>query len=93
MKDDMKTWQDTAEIIKGLDLVITSCTSIAHLAGALGVETWVVVPILPYYTWVLPGDTTPWYDSVRIFRQEKYGEWSQPFEKIKIELIKKTGGI
>lgn len=93
MKADMKTWMDTAEIIKGLDLVITSCTSIAHLAGALGVETWVVVPILPYYTWSLPGNTTPWYDSVKIFRQEKYGDWSHPFENIKNELIKKVGGI
>lgn len=91
MKDEMVTWEDTAKIIKGLDLVITSCTSIAHLSGALGVETWVIVPILPYYTWALPKDTTLWYNSVKIFRQEVYGNWDAPFEKVKNELIKKVG--
>jgi hypothetical protein len=93
MRNEMKTWQDTADIVNSLDLVITSCTSIAHLAGALGIETWVVVPILPYYTWSVPGDRSPWYESVKIFRQEKYGDWSAPFENIKNELIKKIGGI
>lgn len=91
LKEEMETWVDTAEIIKGLDLVITSCTSIAHLAGALGVETWVITPVLPYYAWVLPGDTSPWYSSVKLFRQEKYGEWEAPFNKVKQELIKKIG--
>jgi len=67
-------------------LVITSCTSIAHLAGAMGVETWVIVPILPYYLWALPTNTTPHYDSVTLFRQEKYGCWEAPFMKIKSEL-------
>ena len=87
----MKTWQDTADIINSLDLVITSCTSIAHLAGALGIETWVVVPVLPYYTWSVPGDSSPRYESVKIFRQEKYGEWNTPFENLKNELLKKVG--
>jgi len=93
LKDEMKTWDDTAEIIAGLDLVITSCTSIAHLSAAMGVETWVVVPVLPYYTWVLPGEKSPWYDAVRLFRQEVYGDWTAPFERVREELIKKTGGL
>lgn len=82
----MKTWDDTASIIENLDLVITSCTSIAHLAGALGKPTWVITPVLSYYCWAIPGKTTPWYDSVRLFRQKTYGEWSEPFKEISCEL-------
>ena len=88
MREQMKTWDDTVNIIADLDLVITSCTSIAHLAGAMGIPTWIVVPIMPYYTWVFPGEKSKWYDSVRLFRQEKYGEWDEPFLKIREELTK-----
>jgi len=48
---------------------------------------------MPYYTWVFPGDTSHWYDSVRLFRQEKYGEWDKPFENIRKELINLTKNI
>ena len=54
--------------------------------GAMGIETWIVVPILPYYLWALPGDKTPHYDSVTLYRQEKYGCWEAPFKKIKQDL-------
>jgi hypothetical protein len=43
---------------------------------------------MPYYTWVVPGNTSKWYNSVKLFRQEKYGEWNEPFTKIREELIK-----
>ena len=76
----LNTWAQTREQISRCDLVITSCTAVAHLAGAMGVETWIVVPILPYYLWALPGNKTPYYDSVTLFRQEKYGCWKAPFE-------------
>jgi hypothetical protein len=83
LRDQMKTWEDTASIIAGLDLVITSCTSIAHLAGALGKETWIIVPILPYYAWAVPSEKSVWYDSVRLFRQEKYGNWDAPLAAVR----------
>jgi hypothetical protein len=83
LRDQMKTWEDTASIIAGLDLVITSCTSIAHLAGALGKETWVIVPILPYYAWAVPSEKSVWYDSVRLFRQEQYGNWDAPLAAVR----------
>lgn len=88
LRNEMNTWEDTASILTGLDLVITSDTSIAHCAGALGIPTWIVLPILPYYMWALPGDTTPWYDSVRLFRQTKYGNWDKPFIDVKNALMK-----
>ena len=86
MREQMKTWDDTASIIADCDVIITSCTSIAHLSAAMGVPTWIVTPILPYYTWAVPGDTSRWYESVRLFRQEKYGEWEVTFSKIREEL-------
>jgi hypothetical protein len=89
LRDQLKTWEDTASVIQGLDLVITSCTSIAHMAGALGKETWVIVPILPYYAWAEPKDTSVWYESVRLFRQEKYGNWDAPLKKVREALENK----
>lgn len=82
----LRTWQDTAQVIAGLDLVISSCTAVAHLAAAMGVPTWVVVPILPYYLWAQPGHKSAWYDSVRVYRQKKFGEWEAPFKKIHTDL-------
>jgi hypothetical protein len=82
----LNTWSDTQAAIASCDLVISSCTSIAHLSGAMGVPTWIIVPILPYYLWAMPGDTTPWYDCVRLFRQEKFGDWVSPFNKINLKL-------
>jgi hypothetical protein len=92
MREQMKTWEDTASIIAGCDVIITSCTSVAHLSAAMGIPTWVVTPIMPYYTWVIPGDTSHWYDSVKLFRQERYGEWEAPFQKIRQELTKLAEG-
>jgi hypothetical protein len=80
-------WEDTLAIISLLDLVITSCTSVAHASAAMGKQTWVVTPVLPYYIWALPGETSPWYKSVRLFRQEKFGQWENTFERIKAALV------
>lgn len=78
----IRSWEDTLAIIGELDLVITSCTSVAHASAALGKETWIVVPVLPYYLWALPGDRSPWYDSVRLFRQTQYGRWDDVFDQV-----------
>ena len=91
LKDDMQSWEDTASIVAGLDLVITSCTSVAHLSAALGVETWIIVPVLPYYLWAVPGNKSAWYDSVKLFRQTKYGDWSEPLNAVRYALQSKVG--
>jgi hypothetical protein len=62
-------WEDTRQAIASCDLVVSSCTSVAHMSAAMGVPTWIVTPVLPYYLWAKPGNTTEWYDSVRLFRQ------------------------
>jgi len=69
--------------------VISSCTSVSHLAAAMGVETWVVTPVMPYFLYALEGDTCPYYDTMRLMRQEVFGDWTASFEKIKERLGEK----
>lgn len=79
----ISTWGETKDAIASCDLVISSCTSVAHLAGAMGVPTWIVSPVMPYYLWADGKPTSVWYDSVRLFRQEVFGEWAAPFNNIR----------
>jgi hypothetical protein len=79
-------WEETKLAVASCDLVITSCTSVAHLSGSMGIPTWIVTPILPYYLWAPKGNTTVWYDSVKLYRQEVFGDWSAPFNQIKNDL-------
>lgn len=84
------SWEDTCSAIENLDLVITSCTSIAHLSSAMGKPTWVIVPILPYYIWAYGKNHSPWYQkTTRIFRQQKFGEWNETFANLESLLISK----
>lgn len=85
-ESDLSHWDLTAKAIASCDLVITSCTSVAHLSAAMGVPTWIVIPILPYYLWARPGNNTQWYDSVKLFRQTKHGDWVSIFSNLKKEL-------
>ena len=78
----LDSWQDTQLAVASCDLVISSCTSVAHLSAAMGVPTWVVIPILPYYIWAVPGEHAPWYDAVRLFRQVKYESWVEVFDQV-----------
>jgi tetratricopeptide (TPR) repeat protein len=72
---DFASFRDTAAAISLLDLVITVDTSVAHLAGALGCPTWIMIAEPPDWRWLLEGDRTPWYPSMRIFRQRKRNDW------------------
>lgn len=86
------SWEDTAAAISNLDLVITSCTSIAHLSAAMGKPTWIIVPILPYHVWAYGKEHSPWYsDTTKIYRQTEFGNWNEPFVNIKNDLIEFIG--
>ena len=96
MDTGSKKFLDTAAIIKYLDLVITTDTSIAHLAGTLGTQTWLLLPKVSDWRWLNSKDETIWYDNFRIYRQKVQGDWSDVFsrvEKDSLELIKNISDL
>ena len=84
--DQDAAFVDTAAIMKNLDLVITSDTAVAHLAGALGVPVWVVLKRVPDWRWMLDRSDCPWYPTMRLFRQSKSGDWTGVFNEIATEV-------
>jgi hypothetical protein len=76
-------FMDTAAIMLQMDLVITSDTALAHLAGALGVPVWVALPVVPDWRWMLHRADSPWYPTMRLFRQETRGDWRDVFDNIR----------
>ena len=89
----LNTWEDTRQAAASCDLVISSCTSVSHLAAAMGVETWVVTPVMPYFLYAQEGDTCPYYDTMKLMRQESFGDWEAPFARIKKSLNEKKQAL
>ena len=82
---------DTAAVLKNLDLVITVDTALAHLAGALGVPVWVALPFAPDWRWLLNREDSPWYPSMRLFRQPRLRDWEDVFARIASALRQTRG--
>jgi hypothetical protein len=82
----LNDFQDTAAVMLNLDLVITSDTSVAHLAGALGVPVWMALKLAPDWRWLLDRTDSPWYPTMRLFRQTEFFDWPGVFERIASEL-------
>ncbi|HEY4745643.1 MAG TPA: tetratricopeptide repeat-containing glycosyltransferase family protein [Desulfuromonadaceae bacterium] len=86
---------DTAAQIARLDLVITVDTAVAHLAGAMGKATWVMLPHAPDWRWMLARDDSPWYPAMRLFRQARSGGWADVVQRIACSLksgVSRTDG-
>ena len=86
--DKLNNFADTAAIISQLDLVITIDTATAHLAGAMGRQVWVLLPFAPDWRWFLDRNDSPWYQTMRLFRQSEPGNWQQPLKEIEKSLHK-----
>lgn len=86
MTGDIRDFADTAAVIANLDLVITVDTSVVHVAGAIGAETWLLSRHDGCWRWFLERDDSPWYPSVRIFRQTRRGDWSETVESVARQL-------
>ncbi|GET41993.1 glycosyl transferase family 2 [Microseira wollei NIES-4236] len=82
----LKDFVDTACAIEQLDLVITVDTAVAHLAGAMGKPVWVLLPFVPDWRWLLERQDTPWYPTMRLFRQTSPGDWASVFQQVKKRL-------
>ena len=79
-------FSETAALMSCLDLAISVDTSVAHLAGALGIPVWTMVPFNPDWRWLLNRCDSPWYQSMRLFRQAKRGDWSSVGDHVRVEL-------
>lgn len=77
---------EEARILRGLDLLITVDTSSAHLAGALGIRVWTLLPHHADWRWMLERETTPWYPTMRLFRQDRAGAWQEVLARVHHEL-------
>ena len=89
--DELKDFSDTAALIENLDLVISVCTSVAHLSAAMGKRTWILIPYHACWRWLDDAsELSPWYPSVRLFRQSKAYEWENVIHEVCQELKKFT---
>lgn len=86
----LNDFTDTAGLVAALDLVITVDTSVAHLAGAMGKPVWLMLPYSPDWRWLLDRQDSPWYPSMRLFRQPRQGDWESVVQQIKQALIAQT---
>ena len=84
--NEIESFDDTAAIIERMDLVISIDTSIAHLSGALGKKTWVLVSCAPDWRWMLDRDDSPWYPSIKLYRQQNFNDWGGVLQKIMADL-------
>ena len=79
---EIETFEDTAAILQNVDLLVSVDTSVAHLAGALGRNAWVMLPFAPDWRWLLAREDTPWYPSLRLFRQSDTRDWDSVIARV-----------
>jgi tetratricopeptide (TPR) repeat protein len=89
----LSDFTDTADALTDMDLVISVDTAVAHLAGSLRVETWVLIPFVPDWRWLLDREDSPWYPGMRLFRQTRRGEWLDVIDRVRRELDKRATAI
>jgi len=89
MTDHTREWRnfdDTAAFVSELDLVISVCTSAAHLSGALGQRTWVLLDVNPYWTWMTERRDSPWYPTATLYRQREFAQWQPVMDDVAHDL-------
>jgi hypothetical protein len=79
---ELKDFSDTAAVMSSMDLILSTDTSVAHLAGALGLPVWVMLQFMPDWRWLLEREDSPWYPTMRLFRQKKWGDWAEVIERV-----------
>jgi hypothetical protein len=88
---ELTTWSKTAAAMMQMDLIISVDTSVAHLAGALGRPVWILLSAVSEWRWGLESADTPWYDSARLFRQRRCGQWPSVLEQVASALQEMVG--
>jgi len=90
LASELKDFADTAAVIGNLDLVVSVDTSVAHLAGAMGRPVWTLLPFMPDWRWLLDREDSPWYPSMRLFRQHTIGDWDGVIKRLSAAIIKQV---
>jgi tetratricopeptide (TPR) repeat protein len=90
---ELQDFADTAGLIANMDLVISVDTSVAHLAASMGKPVWILLPFAPDWRWILGRDDSPWYPSVRLFRQPSFGDWESVISTVAEELRKMNKAV
>lgn len=90
--DELRDFADTAALCENLDLVISVDTSVAHMAAAIGKPTWILLPFVPDWRWMLDREDSPWYPSVRLFRQSAPGDWAGVMTAVRDRLAPRAPG-
>jgi lipoprotein NlpI len=86
--DELVDFSETAALCECMDLIISIDTSVAHLGGALGLPSWILLPFNPDWRWLLGRDDSPWYPSARLYRQPELNDWRTPLAKLRGDLDK-----
>jgi tetratricopeptide (TPR) repeat protein len=84
--DELVDFNDTAAVIEGLDLIVTVDTAVAHLAAAMGKPVWILLAYAPEWRWLLDREDSPWYPTVRLFRQPRLEDWESVIARVRMEL-------
>jgi len=90
--DGLKDFSDTAALCDLVDLVISVDTSVAHLSGAMGRPTWVLLTYVPDWRWLLEGEDCPWYRTAKLIRQSSDGDWDGVLAKVRQDLLQRSAG-
>ena len=90
LSERLTDFSETAAAIMQLDLVVTVDTAVAHLAAALGKETWLMLSNIPCWRWGLEGESSPWYPAMKLFRQPNKGNWSAVVDRVRVKLSERT---
>ena len=93
LDDDIADFEDTAAILSIADLLISVDSSPVHLAGALGRPAWVMLPFVPDWRWLMERADTPWYPTLRLFRQRTLGDWTDVMRRMTTELIDRSENL
>jgi ADP-heptose:LPS heptosyltransferase len=85
-QEQLINFAETAALIQQMDLVISVDTSVAHLAGALGKQVWILLPYVPDFRWLLNRDDSPWYPTAKLYRQEISSDWETLLARVRQDL-------
>jgi tetratricopeptide (TPR) repeat protein len=84
--NECENFDETAALIGSLDIVVTVCTSVAHLSAALGRPTWLLLDINPHWVWMTERRDSPWYPTITLYRQRHYRDWTAPLQQVRADL-------